>query len=135
MYFLFQDQDKKLYRSPDVYVLSKKNQSIEWGTELIIYPIYKHGHKVLHGNQTIYAMFNHEGETGTLGTLQWVSKNKNHEDWLDLINRDNKVKSFDLNQIIYFDLGENHPKYFYSSQDLSWYLTNIYTLSLIDIIG
>ena len=126
--FLFESNDRNLYNSPDAYVLSNKNNVVEWGTVLTIHPVFYKGGSVLVGTQQISANFTHEGKLGNLGTVNWLKCGSNQgKFWYGMDN----VKVLNVEQVIRFDLGQDHPKYFMSRDDLLWYIGYIYNLDKI----
>jgi hypothetical protein len=133
MFFLFEDKDGELYDNPDSYVLSLPGSRVTWGTELKICPVYVKGGPVYHGRQTIQVMFYHEGSTGSADDIYWVSKSKTGTSWYELITHNEKISVITSGNVINFDLGDRHPKYFYSARDLAWYIGNIYPLDRIYI--
>ena len=120
---------KNLYSSPDNYVLAQKYQTIEWGTVLEVYAVYYRGGPIVSGYQTIKAMFNHEGSSGTNMDTNWLGSS-----WLDYDLQPLDGNDGDVDNIILFDkLGSDHPIYYQSKDDLVWYLNNIYGLSNVSI--
>jgi len=138
MLFLFEDKDGELYDNPDSYILSLPQSVILWGTELKIHPVYIKGQPVYHGYQTIKVMFYHEGSTSTLGETYWVSNQnssnkRNNKNWYESIILKNNVGVITRGSVVKFDMGDDYPKYFRSSEDLGWYISNIYPLCKINI--
>ena len=128
--FIFEDKNGELYDSPDTYVLSLPYRTIEWGDKLKIHPVYTKGNQSYNGYQIIEATFFHEGSTSSLDGTYWVPKNGY---WYDMIVRGSNITRFDIGTIVKFDFGEGYPKYFRSVNDLSWYISNIYPLTKIQI--
>lgn len=135
MMFVFEGPNNILYSNPDIYILSRPQKTIFWGDKLNIYPVYCRGSVPYHGHQVIKAMFYHEGNSSGPGSTYWVTDTKNSIDWyVTITDANSKIKEVDLGRIVLFDLGNNHPKYFRSKEDLSWYISNIYNLSYINIV-
>lgn len=128
--FVFEGPNGYLYNNPDSYILSKKQNRIEWGDELVIHPVYTKGSDVLRGSETIKAYFYHEGSSGSLSDVKWVSVKRNSKNsWFGLTETNNNVEKLNLDRIVKFNLGTNEPMYFRSPEDLGWYVENIYTLT------
>lgn len=126
--YIFISSDGLIYNSPDVYVLSQKNQNISWGDTLKVYPVYKKGDPTLKGYQEIYAMFSHEGSFGSLDDTQWIASKDHSQTWYKGLNGVTDIVN--NGRIVYFDLGPEYPKYYLSKEDLIWYITHIYNLYL-----
>ena len=127
--FLFKHNDM-LYTNPDAYILSQ--EVVNWGDKLKVYPVYRKGTAVLSGYREIQVMFYHEGSSGSVDDSYWVTSGT-IQDWYPLLNMrskdtKDKVSEFDLYKVVRFKLSDDHPEYFYTKEDLCWYLTNIYPL-------
>lgn len=130
--FLFEHHGM-LYTNPDAYILSQ--QVVNWGDKLKVYPIYRKGTAALSGCQEIQVMFYHEGSSGTVDDSYWVTCGE-IKDWYrsfftsfnDNLDTERKVTEFDLYKVVHFKFSNDHPQYFYTKEDLCWYLTNIYLL-------
>lgn len=127
MMFLFKSTEKNLYSSPDAYIVSHKNNIIEWGAILNMYPVFYKGSSVLYGRQKIYANFTHDGSVGNLGTINWLNYRPRSDSWYSMDN----IKLINVEKVVIFDLGKKHPKYFLSKEDLLWYIGNIYNVENI----
>lgn len=142
MIFVFEASDGSVYNSPDSYILSKPNRTIEWGDKLRIYPVYQKGSRISFQRdhyQDIQPMFYHEGSCGSCGGTYWVPLNrqgkkeketpgKKEQDWLDVLNNsETEIYRADNKRIVTLNLGPDHPKYFRSKEDLGWYVSNVYT--------
>lgn len=132
MIFVFESSNSMLYSCPDSYIFDQKMQTVEWGDRLIIHPVYRKGNPVMSGYQTIQVMFSHEGNCGSSIFSSWSSVNKK-ERWYEMIMFGNKTLKVDMDKIVMFDLGPRHPKYFYTKDDLTWYITEIYPLDMVHI--
>ena len=128
MLFVFEDKNGELYDSPDSFVLSLPQQTIEWGTKLNIYQVYKRGDPSYCNYQSISAMFFHEGETSSLDGTYWIGS-----DWYDMINTKKNIGIVDTGKVIRFELGNDCPQYFKTKEDLGWYISNVYPLNEIQI--
>lgn len=128
MLFVFEDSNGNVYDSPDSFVLSQPRETIEWGTRLNVYQVYKGGDPTYSNHQTISAMFFHEGSTSSLDGIYWIGS-----EWYDMINTKKDVGVVDTGKVIRFDLGDDYPKYFKSKEDLGWYIANIYPVDEIHI--
>lgn len=135
MLFLFKSDLNILYNCPTAYILGQKDKLVEWGSKLVIYPIYTKGGSVMHGSQIISSMFTHEGLKGSQNDTYWISKsnNSNNSTWLNLIQTSDKIQRLDMDTVVMFNLGPNHPLYFRNKDDLCWYLVNIYPLDIVHI--
>lgn len=119
MLYVFVSKDNELYANPDAYILSKKNQIVEWGDELKVFSVYRKGFPVIHDHQTMNVRFFHEGNSGSVDDSYWIGSDINNK------SNTNVLKKY---KVVYFNLGEKHPCYFLSKEDLCWYITNIYDL-------
>jgi len=125
--FVFESDEKILYTCPDTYIFEQPQQRIEWGSELIMHPVYRKGYSVLTGTQTIYVTFSHEGSFGGALDSTWIWKSG--ADWYPRLD----VERVDVERVVLFDLGPNHPRYFRNQNDLAWYMTSIYPLDYVTI--
>jgi hypothetical protein len=121
--FIFLSPDNIFYTNPDSYICDQKHETIEWGTEMNIYPVYRKGNPVLLGHQTIKATFTHEGKYGNTSNTLWITNGNYFELNRELITSD-KIIKFDK-------LGPNHPTYYHTFADLTWYLEHIYQVDKI----
>ena len=112
--YAFVSKDGVIFNTPDAYIISKKNM-IEWGDTLNVWSVYTKGSRPISDHHTIQARFYHEGSYGSLDSTYWVGE----------IGVSELLNTY---KIVYFDLGPNHPRYFLTKDDLSWYITNIYDL-------
>ena len=124
MMYVFESSDGLVYNTPDAFILDQKNQIVEWGTKLRVYPLYKKGNRSIGGYQEIQAMFFHEGNFGGPDGTYW-QPTRDYEDWY---KPDGNVKMVENYKVISLNLGSDCPKYFLTKKDLSWYIENIYDL-------
>ena len=124
--FIF-DHDSMIYSNPDAYILSQ--EVVNWGDKLKVHPVYRKGTEVLSGYQEIQVMFYHEGSSGSVDDSYWVTTSE-VKDWYSSFFDSNtkEITEFDLYKVVRFKLSDDHPEYFYTKEDLCWYLTNIYPL-------
>lgn len=137
--YVFEASNNKIYKTPDAYILSHVTKTIPWGDKLKVYPVYQKDNqeKTEGGYQEIYAMFSHEGSDGSCDDTSWIVSNKINNQNKNQNNKQNNklwfentanIAVIDKTEIVSFDFGPEHPKYFLTKEDLGWYIMNVYKL-------
>ncbi len=131
--FVFESTDGMMYNCPDMFIFLHKNQRVEWGSELIMHPVYCKGGSLLTGKQTIHVTFSHEGGYGGSLDATWLQYKKKESWYGQVLNSIHQTKMIDVDRLVRFDLGSKHPLFFKTKEDLGWYITNIYPLDYISV--